>query len=209
MKQFELVKHVMLNGSSGMKTAYLEYTRYRDTLARYITPPCYPVYTLKYWKELFWRNGFSTWQICVEIPRKEAEYLHLCMKYAMPLEHRCLPSELRVTLLSHPSCHRSGDYLYFKDSLVQKGRPQPDQFHHEKKHSQRPKWQTYREAMEFVRGYEIPFTEHNNGLHLIIESRWAGRIDFWPNTLRYKCGEQYFMGLEPLLKLYRTGQSGR
>jgi hypothetical protein len=35
---------------------------------------------------------------------------------------------------------------------------------------------------EYLKGLNIPYTEHNNGAHLIIEDDGLPWIDYWPGT---------------------------
>lgn len=37
-----------------------------------------------------------------------------------------------------------------------------------------------------LRGFGVNFSSHNNGAHLIVESKF-GLIDYWPGTGKWKC----------------------
>ena len=60
-------------------------------------------------------------------------------------------------------------------------------------------------APELLKDANIPFTEHNNGAHLILDTH-LGFIDFWPGTTKWKTRtfpEQSGYGLTKLLQLIK------
>ena len=53
------------------------------------------------------------------------------------------------------------------------------------KEKQSARQQRREDAPYFLRAAGIPFTEHNNGAHLILDTH-QGFIDFWPGTSKWK-----------------------
>lgn len=54
-----------------------------------------------------------------------------------------------------------------------------------KKIKQDARTQRRENAPEILRMVGIPFTEHNNGAHLILDTH-LGFVDFWPGTTKWK-----------------------
>lgn len=48
-------------------------------------------------------------------------------------------------------------------------------------------------ALKWLHDMQLPYTSHNNGLHLKITIK-EKIIDFWPTTGRFKHNNQYFDG---------------
>lgn len=54
-----------------------------------------------------------------------------------------------------------------------------------KKIKQDARTQRRNDAPLFLRAAGIPFTEHNNGAHLVLDTH-LGFVDFWPGTTKWK-----------------------
>lgn len=54
-----------------------------------------------------------------------------------------------------------------------------------KKIKQTARTQRRENAPDFLRTSGIPFTEHNNGAHLVLDTH-LGFVDFWPGTTKWK-----------------------
>lgn len=53
-----------------------------------------------------------------------------------------------------------------------------------RQHPQEKRAENREASAEFLRRFDVPFTVHNNGAHLIVEVR-TGYVDFWPGTGRW------------------------
>lgn len=53
----------------------------------------------------------------------------------------------------------------------------------------------------------VPFTDHNNGIHLVVDSR----IDYWPSTGLFICRHTKFKqrGVQNLLNFYNTTKGSK
>ena len=73
-----------------------------------------------------------------------------------------------------------------------------------KKVKQDARTQRRGDAPYFLRAANIPFTEHNNGAHLVLDTL-LGFVDFWPGTTKWKVRDsgKAGYGLTKLLQLIK------